>query len=539
MIVFLRILFFVSSGGEHIDTRAVRQYLNNLEVTLKASKHDLRTSERPYSSLSFRLNDITNLEKKSRPRSGKSSACGQSSRPSSQISRPGSHYSRPASHLSSRPVSGLVDHGGYVIGPPSNLAYLKPSERLLLETNKPRLLQRESVDRKLKIKSPITPSPVVSKSATDLHIADDFRKQINVEIKAGDENIPYDVRNEGLLDSYASESERPVVKFAKSTKASSGQRSPIDEGHIYEKSVVLRQEHDAGQGQELRFVGQEIQGRETPVEKLYRRYSSPKVEQSSSMSGGFPRAKQKRPMGSARSAGSGYTTYSGMSYDSHRSHCDIPAGPHSVHISNARSTTVGPHSSIKSLMGSPGRRDISKGIHHKSAWYHVPGRYSTESKKVPPKRSQIREDAFRLKKSMPSTVPDPYKVFMTSNYRKNNPLNPQPPPSAYVRHGGHTCGRDPGHPMYPNYYKRDSKQYTICESCQKEAEEALQHGEVIRVIQEHQDASLRPTVNRLIRPDRPKQTNFVVEEAITQEEVEYTYPHSGTMVTFKESVEVN
>ena len=530
-------IVFISSGGEHIDTRAVRQFLSNLEVKLKAGKHDTRTSERPYSSLSWRLNDITNLEKKSqRPRSGKSgksSTCGQSSRPGSQISRPGSHYSRPGSQYSSRPVSGLVDHGGFVLGQPSNLAYLKPSERLMLETNKPRLLQRESVDRKLKNKSPVSPSPLLTKSSKDLNITDDFRKQIKVDIKNADENEA----PEGLVDSYAAETERPVVKFANSPKISTDQRSPFDE-----RSLVLRSELDEGQGQELRFVLHEGQGRESPVEKLYKRYGSPKGEQSTTMSVGLPKSKHKRPMGSARSAGSGYTMasyYSGMSIDSHRSHCDIPAGPHSVHISNARTITIGPHSSIKSLMGEPGRRDISKGVHHKSAWYHVPGRYSTQNKKVPPKRSQERGDAVRLRKSIPSPGSNPYKTFMKSEYRKNNPLNPQPPPSAYIRHGAHTCGRDPGHPMYPNYYKQDSKQYIICDRCEKEAEEFLQQTEAtMRVVQDQQDSNLRPTVHKLIRPDRPKQASFVVEESVLQEETEYVYPHSGTMVTFSESVEV-
>ena len=427
-----------------------------------------------------------------------------------------------------------MDHGGFVLGQPSNLAYLKPSERLMLETNKPRLLQRESVDRKLKNTSPISPSPLLTKSSKDLSITEDFRKQIKVDVTAADENeIPAD----GLVDSYFSETEKPVVKFATSPKIATDQRSPFEE-----RSLVYRSEFDQGQGQELRFVLQE--GRESPVEKLYKRYGSPKVEQSTSMSSiGFQqKSRHKRPLGSARSAGSGYTMashYSGMSMDSHRSHCDIPTGPHSVHISNARTITLGPHSSIRSIIGEPGRRDISKGIHHKSAWYHVPGRYSTQNKKVPPKRSQERGDAVRLRKSMPSPGPDPYKSFMKSEYRKNNPMHPQPPPSAYAKHGGHTCGRDPGHPMYPNYYKHDTKQYTICESCEKEAEEIiLQTEAAMRIVQDQQEANLRPTVNKLIRPDRPKQASFVVEESVQQDEIEYAYPHSGTMVTFSESVQV-
>ena len=433
-----------------------------------------------------------------------------------------------------------MDHGGFVLGQPSNLAYLKPSERLMLETNKPRLLHRESVDRKLKNTSPVSlPSPLLTKSSKDLSITEDFRKPIKVEFQTTDENeVP-----EGLVDSYYSETEKPVVKFATSPKIATDQRSPFDE-----RSLIYRSEFDQGQGHELRFVLQEGQGRQSPVEKLYKRYGSPKGESASMTSVKVQKSRHKRPLGSARSAGSGYTMashYSSMSMDSHRSHCDIPAGPHSVHISNARTITRGPHSSIKSLIGDPGRRDISKDVHHKSAWYHVPGRYSTVNKKIPPKRSQERGDAVKLRKSIPSPGPDPYKTYMKSEYRKNNPLNPQPPPSAYAKHGAHTCGRDPGHPMYPNYYKQDAKQYTICESCEREAEEIIQQTELIqqtqsamRVVHDQQEANLRPTVNKLIRPDRPKQMSFVVEESVQQDEIEYAYPHSGTMVTFSESVEV-
>ena len=514
----------------------MRHFINNLEVSLKAGKQDIRTSERPYSSLSWRLNDIVNLEKKSlRPRSGKSSLGGQSSRPSSQISRSGSHYSRSPSHLSSRPVSGIVDHGGFNLGQPSNLAYLKASERLLLETNKPRLLQRESVERKLKTKSPVSPSPVWQKGATDTNVTEDFRKQINVEIKTG-EDESHDVRNGALLDSYAVETERSAVKFATSPKKSPVKRSHIDESH--EKPVVLRSQFDDRRAHELRFLLHESQGHETPVDKLFKRYKSPRGEQTVSV--GRREMKHKRPMGSARSGASSNTmvSYSAVSVNSHKSNCDIPTGPHSVHISNARTTTMGPHSSIRSLMGDPGRRDVTKAVHHKSAWYHVPGRYSTINKKVPPKRSQSRDEAVKLKKSIPSTGPDPYKTFMSSDYRKNNPLNPQKPMITY-RLGGHTCGRDPGHPMYPNYYKNDTKQYVVCESCQNEAEEALQQGEVVKVIQDQHGTDIRPSVKHLIRPDRPRQASFILEESVSQEEIEYSYPHTGTTVTFKESVEVN
>ena len=337
-----------------------------------------------------------------------------------------------------------------MLGHPSNLAYLKASERLLLETNKPRLLHRESVDRKLKTKSPQSPPAISPKCAVEPNVAEDFRKQITVDIKTREDET-HDVKNGALLDTYATETDRSGVKFAKSPKKSPVQRPFVDESRAYEKPVILRSQFDEGRGPEFRFMVQESHGRETPLEKQFKQFKSPKGEQGMSVS--WRETKRKRPMGSARSAASSNTmvSYSAMSVGSHKSVCDIPNGPHSVHISNMRTTTMGPHSSIKSLMGDPGRRDISRAVHHKSAWYHVPGRYSTGNKKVPPKRSQVREEAVKLKKSIPTVGPDPFKTFMSSDYRKNNPLNPQKAVSPY-RFSGHTCGRDPGHPMYPNYY---------------------------------------------------------------------------------------
>ena len=55
------------------------------------------------------------------------------------------------------------------------------------------------------------------------------------------------------------------------------------------------------------------------------------------------------------------------------------------------SSTQGPNSSLTSLLGArPAPRDVFLHVHHTSAWYHVPGRYSTADQPYPPKRSQRR-----------------------------------------------------------------------------------------------------------------------------------------------------
>ena len=510
------------SGGDHIETRAVRQYINNLETSLKSAKFDGRSSERPYSSLSWRGNDLANLEKKSRITSAKSSSRGHSSRPGSLVSRIGSHRSRPGSQTISRPVSGQADR---LASHRSSLSHLSASERIVVDASKPsRLLQRESVDRKLKQKGAVSPVQV-SPTAKD-SVTQESRKQISIEISTGEMEEPQDGKVAGvLLDSFGHEGDKSAVKF---------RTSPVD--GVTSEGVVI--------------------GRETPPQRLYRRFGSPhgsepmkashegavmrvgemtfvRNSESSAPSRKDSPVKHKRPTGSARSIGSSlYTTVSGTSVGSTKSHkstCDIPAGPHSIHVSNVRTITVGPHSSIRSLMGYQGPKDISKGIHHKSAWYHVPGRYSTVERKMAPKRSQKRQEAKDLLKRIPRTEPDPYSSFMKSDYRKNNPHN--------VRHCGHISSDEINYPPYP---KDNRKQYIICDKCQTEADEiiAAHERELLGLVDGSLDnLQLEPTVNPITTPDRPKQLTCMVDEPLNQEEMEFVRTH--TTVKFQDPVIVN
>lgn len=525
-------MFIFSSGGDHIETKAVRQYLNNLEISLKSSKHDLRSSERPYSSLSWRSQDLANIEKKSRLQSSKTSSYGQISRPGSQLSRTGSHISRTQSHNISRPVSGQIDLTSATISQKTSLmSYLPASERLMLESsNTPRLLQRETVHRKLKQKESPQVSPHSDKQL------DEEKKQASIEAEPDFEQKSHVVIDGVLLDSYATENDKSGVKFK--TISVPLQKSP-----------------------------EEPVGRETPPQRLYRRYGSPEnmvrastestggtrsgevVLRTSEMSLGSRKdtsSRHKRPIGSARSARSArsmrsvgsslYTSASAMSIASHKSNCDIPRGPHSLHISNARSTTMGPHSSVFSLMGDRGPKDISREIHHKSAWYHVPGRYSTVEKSYAPKRSQRREEAKRIEKSMSPVAPDPYVTFMKSDYRKNTPKMFY---KGYPGKDGHTCSRGQTYPPYP---RNDKKQYILCDQCQKETEEIIlaKENELIGLVErgEPDGVMLAPTVNGLTAPDRPRQASFVLEEPIVPDDYA-TYQNTGSMVTFKDAVVIN
>lgn len=88
---------------------------------------------------------------------------------------------------------------------------------------------------------------------------------------------------------------------------------------------------------------------------------------------------------------SNFTTASSVA-SGHNSRCSIP-GRHEINKSNTRSI-AGPHSDLNSLLGdAPCPRPPSGNIHHKSAWYHVPGRYSTPKHFYPKKRMQKTENA--------------------------------------------------------------------------------------------------------------------------------------------------
>ena len=504
-------LLCVFSGGDHIETRAVRSYLNNLEASLKGGKPDSRSCERPYSSMSWRSQDLANIENKSRLQSGKSSSYGQLSRPGSHVSKSGSNVYRSASLNISRPVSGQFDT---TLSQKSGMiSCLAPSERLMLETNKPRLLHRESMNRKLNQREQKVSSYSPQYSPREMQSRDHGAEE-PIRIDTGD-SIDAVTNGAGvLLDSYGNETDRTAVKFQPSPRA----------GRHAEELACL----------------------DSPPERLFKRYSNSHNSfgmngESSIRSGEVTLRtesnmivkrehsfRHKRTAGSARSLGSSlHTRGSGMSLTSHKSSC----GPHSNHSGNARTTTVGPNSSVKSLMGYTGPKDITKNIHHKSAWYHVPGRYTTGERKYPPKRSQQRHEAKQLSKTIAPLTPSPHKMFMKSEYRKNNPNMIY---KGYPGKDGHTCAKGQTYTPYP----RDKKQYIMCDSCQHEAESliAVREQEYLGMLEGESDegVGLAPTVSGLMATDRPRQTGYVLEDQILPDD--YVHP---TTVTFKDTVVIN
>ena len=81
----------------------------------------------------------------------------------------------------------------------------------------------------------------------------------------------------------------------------------------------------------------------------------------------------------------------------HQRTCQPPK-PHAIHPANTRSVVNGPNTSTESLLQSHISRPTPP--QHTSAWYHVPGRYSTPTQNYPPKRSQKRHAQRRLLKNL-------------------------------------------------------------------------------------------------------------------------------------------
>lgn len=330
-------------------------------MTLKMGKYefgpaketDVRTVVRPYSHMSWRENDIKNLESRSKLRS--------SSRTKSMASRPISREDR--SQLSRM----------------SHVSHVTASERLMLETERPaRLLNRESVERRLRYGKELVNGVLGSKDDGRIALTDD------------------DVTPEKTHDGFVTP-ERT--------------HSPEQNGHIIDSfgEDIAKTEENAIQ-KRTHFL-EESHG---PV-KLYKRYGSANSSRSS---------KHHRPPreSSARSASSYATSYrTGSSLKSYTSKKDL--NPHSINIHTTTTVTSGPNCSLGSLLKAQTPRDVSRNIHHKSAWYHVPGRYITPDRKLPPKRSQktaeVKAMMRRLEMNTPQKSHTPSYNAMPTQFKKH------------------------------------------------------------------------------------------------------------------------
>ncbi|XP_061187631.1 uncharacterized protein LOC133195719 isoform X1 [Saccostrea echinata] len=359
-------------GGDHIDSRAVRQYLSQLEISLKMGRYefgsarltDTRTADRPYSKLSWHEKDLANLDKRSRSRSA--------SRNSGSV-------------LRSRPSSYKEDPHGQSLSRYSSVSHLSASEKLLMDADRPRLLHRDNIDRKLKV-SP--PSSEVNSQ----------RRHVTVEIKVED----------GI--------DRPQGMDVETRDANPQIDSYGDE---------IRQTESLAVGQETKRTQFAEQTESGPAE-LFKRYSSAGSSRSSisrQQDRGLVRGNSAKSYQSSHITG--YSTHSRASVRSGHSRRSAP-GPHAITPGNTKSVTAGPNSTLDSLIPrSP--RDLVRTVHHRSAWYHVPGRYATSQKPVPPKRSQKTPEAKELEHRLFGSRNSNRETQQTL-YRKSPPKVNKPRP---------------------------------------------------------------------------------------------------------------
>ncbi|VDI72723.1 Hypothetical predicted protein [Mytilus galloprovincialis] len=341
-------------GGDHIDTVSVRNYLKTLEVTLKMGKYefgpaketDIRTVERPFSNMSWRDNDLKNLDKRSKLRSSAKSR--GSSRPTSRDER--------SLHSMSRL---------------SNASHITASERLMIETERPaRLLNRESVERRLKIGKQMV---------NGFSGMPDYGRSVITEDKENEE-----------------EQER--------RQSPEQQQSQVQDNIIDSFGVDIARSEESPAQKRTQFMPQT---QESGPVKLFKRFGSAESSRSSKHNVRPPRESSAR---SASSYGTSYRT--GSSLKSYSSKKDT--NPHSINLGNTSTVTSGPNCSLSSLLGnSKTPRDISRKVHHKSAWYHVPGRYFTDEDKLPPKRSQKTQDVKAMMRRLNMNTPP--KIFAPRN----------------------------------------------------------------------------------------------------------------------------
>lgn len=329
-----------------------------------AKPTDVRSGDRPYSNMSWREKDMVNLERRAKSRA--------SSRGGSSI------------YSNSRPNSGKNDVSYGQLSRHSSLSFLSASEKLMLESDRPRLLHRGTLDRRLRTSSPkdMHPSP------------EETSRKVTVEINLNPE-----------------------------------QEEDQDSGNAVETRIVDPQIESFGEdigGVEktalAKSVGKPVTTFDVPdspdlaAVRLYQRYGS--AGSSRSHSPHQPQNSKTNVRNSSAKSGSSYiTSVSRMSRTTRSS----VTSPHAITPGNTRTVTYGPNSDVSSLMGPPTTpRDIKKEYHHHSAWYHIPGRYCVSKQEYAPKRSQMTPAAktYQNKFASPSPAGANRKKYSPSKFTK-------------------------------------------------------------------------------------------------------------------------
>ncbi|ESO83634.1 hypothetical protein LOTGIDRAFT_169106 [Lottia gigantea] len=327
-------------GANHQEVKVLLNLLTNVEVAIKLGQYqfgsarptDHRSKYYPYSSLSFRDHDLKDLKSREKERQ---------------------HHDR-LSMFRSYSTDSLYR----IASPGSALSQISASEKLLLENERPHLAKRDIQSRQMTTSAVNHPAVPLLTPVTGLKTL--ARRQLNNAeiscelVKEDEKNSQVEEVNsqENVIDNYASR----VVSPEQSSPP-----QPVSEVRI------------------------EARRRPTSAPlSLYNKFNP---------SNRFlhQRPKKSRNLHSALSMVSSKSLPLRPRSEKgcHAARCQTP-GPHAISLSTTRSI-AGPNSSINSLLGPPeAPRDVHQQIHHKMAWYHVPGRYSTNASPFPPKRSQHR-----------------------------------------------------------------------------------------------------------------------------------------------------
>ena len=336
--MFLQYLYV--AGGDHIDTRAVRTYLNKLEVSLKMGRYEFgpakpsenRTSDRPYSKMSWRDKDIDNMERRAKKRATATS-------------------SHSGSSIGSRPNSSKYDPFNQ-LGRQSSLSFLSASEKLMMESERPRLLNREAVDRRLKSSSALSLRSQISNE--DLSTEDKTHLMLEINLNDPETDEVETRLTQDKIDSFGDDI------------------GPMDDKTLAKTTKIVRTSDNS----------------ELVPNKLFNRYSSAGSSRVLSRNSQTASRHTGR-INSGKSVASTYLSVGGATSRASAKSARSVKSPFDINKGNTMTVTTGPNANILSLLGSPKTpRDINREIHHKSAWYHVPGRYETNETVCPPKRSQ-------------------------------------------------------------------------------------------------------------------------------------------------------
>ncbi|XP_013385421.1 TPR repeat-containing protein DDB_G0287407 isoform X2 [Lingula anatina] len=401
-------------GAQHHVTKAVRKSLMDLETSLKLGKYDFgpakptdrRSRDRPGSSLSFRDKDLMKISQRSKSESG-SSWRPKSGYLSTRTSQVDSNWpSRPQSRFTNNDLGGscgdLISEDGYHSDGQNEQQSNGPLHKNLMKSRSLSMtydrFDRDNYDADLVSRlehMALEPTAEEEEPTTPVGLP------THIESFAPEVESQY-----GITESQHSAS--PTTHSGALKKKANKTRSvPIRPASLFEKySARSHAASHQAPGSHTSHTG--------------------------SRSGILSR------LGSAISGVTGRSFQSSMtSHEVHRSRCYIPT-EHSIDIDNAF-TIQGPHSSVKSLLGPPpAPRDISKGVHHGAAWYHVPGRYPTNEKPYPPKRSQTRYKVLTSDQYM--TVQGGW--YERDQIRGHRPLSRQDAYDDVSEREGHVTFRD-------------------------------------------------------------------------------------------------